>query len=91
MIEKAKWLLTHRQISECFDNGVVEFTCWLNDNGNYDGPWDQWHKSGGRRYKAYYKDGQLDGVCKSFYENGMLDLHKIYKNGKVIRDFENER
>lgn len=86
-IEKAKFLLSHKKVISYFGHDKIDFTCWLNFDGNYDGPWNQWHQSGGKKYEATYKDGQLEGELKSYWENGMLEMHKLYKNGIIIHDY----
>lgn len=84
---KAKFLLTHEKLVHYFDNGKIKYIYWTNAEGEYDGLLEQWHRNGNKRYEAQYKNDQLHGRFKIFFENGLLASDREYKNGKRIRDY----
>ena len=40
------------------------------------------YEDGQLEWEANYKDGELDGLYRSWYENGQLDFEYNYKDGK---------
>jgi antitoxin component YwqK of YwqJK toxin-antitoxin module len=80
-----------------FLRGDVEIAReWVDDEGNVriegeipDGVVKTYYEDGegrddGRLYAEWnYKDGQLDGISKIYYENGELEEELYYADGKV--------
>ena len=56
---------------------------------------DYYLPSGKLKEERYYKNGELDGVRRKYYEDGKLEYESFYKNGKregIMKDYyENGR
>ena len=68
----------------------IEFICSYNENGNFNGDYKEFSKSGLLVKHTNYKNGILDGEYKTYYENGRPHIEGIMKNGSlegIYREF----
>ena len=72
------------QLEECksyYSNGKLEYHYYCNKNGLREGVYKSYyHYSGKLGYHCYYKNGIIEGECKSYHSNGKLGYHCYYKN-----------
>ena len=57
---------------------------WLKENylkENRDGTWNEWLENGEKKSEINYKDGKLEGLSTTWYENGQ-NSEVNYNDGK---------
>ena len=65
-----------------YDDGKIEYSYAVDQEGNIQGPYESYYKSGQLKKKCVYKDGEYDGPLEEYYENGQLFVKCTYKEGK---------
>ena len=79
-----------KPIIEYYDNGTIKRAYSVDENGNKQGPCEEYHGNGQLGVKCTYKDGKLDGPYEEYYPNGQLREKDVYKMGKRLYGKEAE-
>ncbi len=72
---EGKWVFYYKE-------GVKQASCLYNINGELEGVYEAYFKSGALESRSYYSYDLLDGMYTEFYENGNLKVEGLYVNGK---------
>ena len=75
------------EVKEFFEDGELEYHYFLNENGSLHGEWKEYAfqiKSDFLKFKYIRK------YRKNVDEQTQLVVHKLYENGKIIKDYLEE-
>ena len=64
-----------------YENGQLKSTVQLNENGERNGTWESYYKTGQLKNKGEYKNGEQEGVWEEYYKDGEQKSKEEYKNG----------
>ena len=71
-------------IVEHYEDGTIKCAYSVDENGNKQGPYEEYYKNGQLYGKCTYKDGELDGPYETYYDNGQLMEKDVYKMGERL-------
>lgn len=75
-----------------YGNGTIKLTYYENGNGQKDGEYIEYYKSGDMKFKTKYVNNLINDTAFWYFENGKLKSLKIFKNGiENGTAFENNR
>ena len=70
--------------------GCIKKRCTYKD-GKKEGPYEEYYPLGKLKIKCTYKNDKKDGTYEAYHEDGQVWEDCLYKDGKLIRDFTDER
>jgi len=70
-------------IEKKFPDGTLRLKYDIDEKGDRDGTYEEYHPNGKMKIKAVYKDDKLEGPYKSYHENGKLHINAAYKDGEL--------
>lgn len=76
--------------SEKITSKKNKHTEYTYQEGNLNGPYTIWYKSGMKREEGFYKNNTQNGTVKTYDENGKLESEKEYIDGLLAEDIANK-
>ena len=73
---------------EYYNNGTIKCAYAVNENGQKQGPFEEYHENGQLKKKCTYKDGSLYSPFEEYWANGQLKIKGTYKGGLYEGPFE---
>jgi len=71
-----------------YDNGQLRIHTFYKFR-EISGDYKEWHKNGQLKKQTFFNEnGKRNGVYKEWHRNGALYMHKIFKNGKEIKNLK---
>lgn len=77
-------------IEKKYPDGTLRVKYSIDDQGDKDGSYEEFHPNGKPKVKATYKDDVQEGPFKSYHENGKTHITAVYKAGKLEGAFIEE-
>ena len=76
--------MANKWIKQYYDSGALLDECEVDEEKVANGVYRSYYESGALRESATFSSGLMEGPEEEYYENGQLQVRRVYANGRVV-------